>query len=121
MNISVATDENSNPPIIVAAIEPNIESVSSGIMPRIVVSEAIITGRIRLSELFSNASVGSIPLSNCMLISSISTMQFLISIPTRPKAPTIAQKVNDCPEMSIADTIPTANNGMQQIIIVGLR
>lgn len=52
---------NSNPPMIEAANEPNMASGNSGIIPRIVVSEAIITGRRRLWALSINAVTGSTP------------------------------------------------------------
>ena len=50
---------NSNPPMMAAANEPNMASVSKGIIPKMVVREAIITGRKRLCELSINAAVGS--------------------------------------------------------------
>ena len=46
---------NSNPPMMAAANEPNMASVSKGIIPKMVVREAIITGRKRLCELSINA------------------------------------------------------------------
>ena len=55
------TVANSNPPIMEAANEPNIASGKSGIIPKMVVSEAIITGRRRLCELSINAVIGSTP------------------------------------------------------------
>lgn len=42
------TVPNSRPPIMDAASEPNMASVSNGIIPKIVVKAAIITGRRRL-------------------------------------------------------------------------
>ena len=44
-----------------AAREPNIASGNNGIIPRIVVSEAIITGRRRLCALSIKAVTGYIP------------------------------------------------------------
>ena len=55
------TVANSNPPMMEAANEPNIASGKSGIIPQMVVSEAIITGRRRLCELSINAVIGSTP------------------------------------------------------------
>ena len=52
---------NNRPPIMEAANEPNMESVNRGIIPRIVVSEAIMTGRNRLCALSMSAVVGSVP------------------------------------------------------------
>lgn len=52
---------NSNPPMMAAANEPNMASVNKGIIPKMVVREAIITGRKRLCELSINAAVGSTP------------------------------------------------------------
>ena len=43
-----------------AASEPNIASDNSGIIPRIVVREAIITGRRRLWELSIKAVTGDL-------------------------------------------------------------
>ena len=104
---------------MVAAIEPNIASLKSGIIPRIVVREAIITGRNLLSALDMRAFAGSTPAAICAPISSMRTMQFFIIMPTRPNAPTIAQKVNVLPVSNIAPTIPIARSGMPQIIISG--
>jgi len=107
--------------MIVAAIDPNMASPSSGIMPRMVVSEAIITGRRRLSELETSAEAGSAPAAICAPISSMSTMQFFIIMPTSPSAPTMAQKVKTLPVSSIAPTTPMPSSGMQQRITAGLR
>ena len=41
---------NSNPPMMAAANEPNMASVSKGIIPKMVVREAILTGRKRLNQ-----------------------------------------------------------------------
>ena len=60
--VAIARAPHSNPPMIAAASEPNMASDSKGIIPRMVVSEAIITGRRRLWELSINAVTGSIPL-----------------------------------------------------------
>ena len=112
---------NSNPPMIEAANEPNIASGNSGIIPRIVVSEAIITGRRRLWELSINAVTGSTPWLICNVISSISTIPFFIIIPINPNVPTIATKLNVFPVSNITATTPTKTNGMQQKMIIGLR
>ena len=61
INSKVITVPNSNPPMMEAANEPNMASGSSGIIPRMVVSEAIITGRRRLCELSIKAVIGSTP------------------------------------------------------------
>ena len=104
-----------------AASEPNIASDNSGIIPRIVVREAIITGRRRLWELSIKAVTGSIPLLICNVISSINTMPFLIIIPISPSVPTMATKLNVFPVSSMIATTPTKTNGMQQKIMSGLR
>ena len=44
----------------------------------------------------------------------MSTMQFLMSMPMRPSAPTMAQNVVAWLVMSKAKTMPMANMGMQQ-------
>ena len=44
--MAVSSEATSSPPMIVAAMPPNIESNSSGSIPRIVVPEAIMTGTI---------------------------------------------------------------------------
>ena len=51
MKISVMRVPTNKPPIIVTAKEPNIESGTKGIMPKMVVRLAIITGRKRDLEL----------------------------------------------------------------------
>ena len=61
INSKVITVPNSNPPMMEAANEPNMASGSNGIIPRMVVSEAIITGRRRLCELSIKAVTGSTP------------------------------------------------------------
>lgn len=103
-----------------AASEPNIASDNSGIIPRIVVREAIITGRSRLWS-YRKAVTGSIPLLICNVISSINTMPFLIIIPISPSVPTMATKLNVFPVSSMIATTPTKTNGMQQKIMSGLR
>ena len=44
-----------------AANEPNMASGNNGIIPKMVVSDAIITGRKRLCELSIQALMGSTP------------------------------------------------------------
>ena len=48
-----------------AANEPNMASGNNGIIPRIVVSDAIITGRRRLCELSISAVTGSYGNNDC--------------------------------------------------------
>ena len=55
MNTKVITDPINNPDIIVTAREPKRSSPNKGIIPTIVVKEAIITGRKREEEESSNA------------------------------------------------------------------
>ena len=112
---------NNRPPIMEAANEPNMESVNRGIIPRIVVSEAIMTGRNRLCALSMSAVVGSVPRLSCNVISSISTIPFLISIPISPKVPTMATKLKVFPVMSMTATTPTNMKGRQQKMISGFR
>ena len=61
MNSNVISVPNVSPPIMEAASEPNMATGSNGIMPRIVVSAAIDTGRKRLCELSIKAFIGSTP------------------------------------------------------------
>lgn len=61
MNSNVISVPNVSLPIMEAASEPNMASGSNGIMPRIVVSAAIDTGRKRLCELSIKAFIGSTP------------------------------------------------------------
>ena len=61
MKRSVISVPNVRPPIMEAASEPNMASGSSGIMPKMVVSAAIVTGRRRHWALSSYAVIGSIP------------------------------------------------------------
>ena len=92
INTKVITVPTSNPPIIVTAREPNKSSPSKGIIPRIVVKEAIITGRKREDDESSKATNLPLPEAICKVISSSNTTPFLIIIPINPKAPTIATK-----------------------------
>ena len=48
MKSKVISVPKSKPPMMVTAILPNIASVSNGIIPNTVVSDAIMTGRKRL-------------------------------------------------------------------------
>lgn len=59
MNRSVISVPNVRPPMMEAASEPNIASGSSGIIPRMVVSAAMVTGRRRLWALSTSAVIGS--------------------------------------------------------------
>ena len=61
MNRSVISVPNVRPPMMEAASEPNIASGSSGIIPRMVVSAAMVTGRRRLWALSTSAVIGSTP------------------------------------------------------------
>ena len=47
--------------MMTTAAGPNSESPKRGIMPRMVVSDASMTGRKRLAELSIRASTGSLP------------------------------------------------------------
>ena len=53
--MSVASVENNKPPIMVTAIEPNKSSDRRGIIPSMVVSDAIITALNREQELSISA------------------------------------------------------------------
>ena len=121
INTKVITVPTSNPPIIVTAREPNKSSPSKGIIPRIVVKEAIITGRKREDDESSKATNLPLPEAICKVISSSNTTPFLIIIPINPKAPTIATKPKSFPLISIPKTMPIAASGKQRKIIVGLR
>ena len=57
--MSVASVENNKPPIMVTAIEPNKSSDRRGIIPSMVVSDAIITALNREQELSISAVVNS--------------------------------------------------------------
>ena len=82
--------------MIVTAIEIKNASVSSGIMPRIVVAAASMTGRIRATPESTTASKGFFSVSICRSISSIRTMAFLIIIPIRARNPSRGMKPNGC-------------------------
>ena len=107
--------------MMAAAMELNIASGSSGIMPRIVVSEAIITGRRRFFELRMRASTGSIPLDISIDISSMSTMPIFTIMPISPSVPTIATKSNVLPVISMARITPMTTMGMLSRMMAGLR
>ena len=87
------TVPTSKPPIMATAIGPNMASEIKGIIPKMVVPEAIMTGRRREEEAASNAWTGGTPAFIWIVISSISTTPFFIIIPISPKAPTIATKL----------------------------
>ena len=101
--------------------EPNIGSVSNGIIPNMVVSEAIITGRKRLCALSVKAVTGSVPLLICCEISSISTIPFFINIPISPNVPTIATKSKVFQVSSMTATTPTKIIGKTERMMMGLR
>ena len=104
-----------------AASEPNMASVSNGIIPKIVVKAAIITGRRRLWALSIKAVTGSVPCPICKVISSISTIPFFMIIPINPNVPTMATKLNVLPVTNIVITTPTNTIGILQKMIAGLR
>lgn len=112
---------NSNPPMMAAANEPNMASVSKGIIPKMVVREAIITGRKRLCELSINAArrFNSPVYLQRYFIHQHNTI--LINIPINPSVPTIATKLKVFPVSSMTATTPTKTRGIQQKIIIGLR
>ena len=116
--ISVPTER---PPIIVTASDPKSESETSGIIPRIVVNDAIITGKSRDLLLSMRACVGSLPRVICNDISSMSTMPFFIIIPMRPSMPTMATNPKSLPESNTDGNTPTTTSGMQQKMIAGRR
>lgn len=68
IKISVMSVPKVSPPMILAANDPNIESESNGIIPRIVVNAAILTARKRLWALSISAVIGSTPLLSCSVI-----------------------------------------------------
>ena len=110
-----------SPPMMVTASEPKSESLMSGIMPRIVVSEAIATGSRRDLLLSISAALNSLPCEVCSEISSISTMPFFIIMPISPRMPTMATKPNSLPERRTDGNTPTTTNGMQQKMMAGRR
>ena len=119
MNMRVMSVPTNRPPMMVTARLPNMASGMSGIMPRMVVSDAIITGRNRLFELLTNAALGYMPSLICRLISSMSTITFLIIMPIRPSTPTMATKPKGLPVISTAGITPTKMSGMQQKMMAG--
>ena len=72
-------------------------SVSSGLMPRMVVRAAMDTGRTRLMEASSTACRASLPLASCSWISSTRTMPFFTSMPLRLSRPSRAIKPKGMP------------------------
>ena len=58
---SVNAEATSRPPMMVAAIPPNIASNSNGNIPRIVVPDAMATGMIRLVVALITAFSGAFP------------------------------------------------------------
>ena len=119
MKMRVMSVPMNRPPMMVTARLPNMASGMRGIMPRIVVSEAIMTGRSRLFELPTRAARGSTPSLICRLISSMSTIPFFTIMPIRPSTPTMATKPKGLPVMSTAGITPTKMSGMQQKMMAG--
>ena len=78
---SVNAEATSRPPMMVAAIPPNIASNSNGNIPRIVVPDAMATGMIRLVVALITAFSGAFPEAASMSIWSTNTIAFLIFIP----------------------------------------
>ena len=65
---NVNAEATSNPPIMVAAIPPNMASNNSGNIPRMVVPDAMATGTIRLTVALMTASRGDFPAVDSMSI-----------------------------------------------------
>ena len=105
--------------MMVTANEPNMESGTNGIIPRMVVRLAIITGRRRDLELWMSATRGSMPCDISRVISSIRTIPFLIIMPISPSTPTIATNPNGLPVSITTGITPIITNGMQQKMMAG--
>ena len=108
-----------NPPMMVTASDPKRESEMRGIIPRMVVSEAIITGSRRDLLLSMSALSSGLPWDICSDISSMSTIPFLIIIPISPSMPTMATNPKSFPERSTDGKTPTTTNGMQEKMMAG--
>ena len=81
-----------SPTMIVTAMETKNASWSSGTIPRMVVAAAMETGISRLRPESTTEWKRSFPLAIWVSISSIKTMEFLISIPIRLRRPSSAMK-----------------------------
>ena len=107
--------------MMVTASDPKRESEMRGIIPRMVVSDAIITGSRRDLLLSMSALSSGLPCDICSDISSMSTIPFLIIIPISPSMPTMATNPKSFPERSTDGKTPTTTNGMQEKMMAGRR
>ena len=90
-------------------------------MPRAVVEAAMTTGIKRFVPELRIAVNGSLPAAVCTLISSTSTIAFLISIPVKLSNPSNAMKPNGCLVTSRPNVTPIRASGTHSQITNGCR
>ena len=105
--------------MMVTAMETKNASNSSGIMPSAVVEAAMATGRRRLTPESRIAAFGALPSASCRLISSMSTMAFLMSMPIKLRKPSVAMKPNGWPVSSNPPVTPITASGTHSQMISG--
>ena len=107
-----------SPPMIVAAIEPNMGSNKRGISASTVVPDAVITGVSRSVAAFVAALCvdSPVPRSSFMRIRSITPL--FTCMPTRPSKPSNEKKSNILPLMTKPTTTPINISGMVATIII---
>jgi len=108
------------PKMMVTAMAMKKASWSRGIMPSAVVRAAIATGRSRLTPA-SRMAVRASLLFFCSSISSISTMAFLIIMPDRLMAPSMAMKPKGWLVSSRPRVMPIRASGTVAQITAGWR
>ncbi|EAQ55235.1 hypothetical protein MED222_06455 [Vibrio sp. MED222] len=119
--ISVSTVAKPKPAMMVIAIEPKNASNTKGIMPKIVVSAAIDTGRTRLIALSTTAKYGSLPVCSSLLIWSSSTIPFFKIMPLKLSKPRKAVKLNGILVPNRPIETPMIESGTVNQITSGLR
>ena len=112
---------NVSPKTIVAAMPPNATSNSNGIIPAMVVMAAISTGRVRDTVASTIACCKGMLELRWILISSISTMTFLIIMPNSPSHPAMGKNPKSKPVSSIPTAMPIRESGNTQRMMTGWR
>ncbi len=106
--------------MITTAMDSKKASNNSGIMPRMVVTAAMHTGRTREMEAIITASKGS-RVSISSLICSTSTMPFFTSMPDRLRKPSNAMKPKGAFSSSRPRVTPMMASGTVAQITSGCR
>jgi len=105
--------------MIVTAMPRKNASKISGVMPRIVVPAASMTGRRRLIDPSSTARPPASPRSMRWSISSTSTIAFLMSMPESDRKPSSAVKLNAVSVIRSPQVTPQIDIGTTAQMISG--